>query len=51
MDLESLDSKIVPYYNITNKSILEYSNKSYYIEALDKTLAFNNLVGRISDNK
>lgn len=51
MDLESLDSKIVPYYNITNKSILEYSNKSYYIEALDKTLAFNNLVGKISDNK
>ena len=30
MDLESLDSKIVPYYNMTNKSILEYSNKIYY---------------------
>ena len=51
MDLESVNSTIVPYYNITNKSILEYSKKSYYIEAIDKTLAFNNIVGRISENK
>lgn len=51
MDLESLDSTIVPYYNITNKSVLEYSKKSYYIEALDKTLSFNNIVGKISDEK
>lgn len=51
LDLESLNSTIVPYYNITNKSILEYSKGSYYIEAIDKTIAFNNLAGRISDNK
>ena len=51
MDLDSVDEKIVPYYNITNKSVLEYSKKSYYIEANDKTLAFNNLIGRISENK
>lgn len=51
LDLESLDSALVPYYNITNKSILEYSKGSYYIEAIDKTLAFNNIIGRISDNK
>ena len=51
MDLESINNTVVPYYNITNKSILEYSNKSYVIEAVDKTLAFNNLVGRISENK
>lgn len=51
MDVESINSNIVPYYNITNKSILEYSKKSYYIEALDKTLSFNNIVGKISDDK
>lgn len=51
MDLESVNSTIVPYYNITNKSLLEYSNKSYYIETIDKTLSFNNLIGRISENK
>jgi len=51
MDLENIQSNIVPYYNITNKSLLEYSKKSYYIETIDKTLVFNNLIGRISDNK
>ena len=51
MDLDSSNLTIVPYYNITNKSVLEYSKKSYYIETVDKTLAFNNIIGRISDNK
>jgi len=51
MDLDSVNESIVPYYNITNKSLLEYSKKSYYIETIDKTLAFNNLIGRISENK
>ena len=51
MDLDSVNSTTVPYYNITDKSVLEYSKKSYFIETIDKTLAFNNIVGRISDNK
>lgn len=51
MDLDNVDSTIVPYYNITNKSVLEYTKKSYFIETVDKTLAFNNIVGRISENK
>lgn len=51
MDLDSLDSEAVPYYNVTDKAVLEYSKKSYFIETIDKTLAFNNLAGRISDNK
>jgi len=51
MDLNSVNTSTVPYYNITNKSVLEYSKKSYYIETIDKTLAFNNIAGRISDNK
>lgn len=51
MDLDSINSSIVPYYNITDKSILEYSKKSYFIETIDKTLAFNNIAGRISENK
>lgn len=51
MDLDSVNASTVPYYNITNKSLLEYSKKSYFIETVDKTLAFNNLAGRISENK
>lgn len=51
MDLNSIDQSTVPYYNITNKSVLEYKKKSYFIETIDKTLGFNNIAGRISDNK
>lgn len=51
LDVDFINSTIVPYYNITNKSILEYSKKSYYIETIDKTLAFNNIIGKISENK
>lgn len=51
MSLDSVNETIIPYYNITNKSILRYTKKSYYIEALDKTLAFNNIIGRISEDK
>jgi len=51
MDLNSINNTTVPYYNITNKSVLEYSQKSYFIETIDKTLGFNNIAGRISENK
>lgn len=51
MDLNNINNTTVPYYNITDKSVLEYTKKSYYIETIDKTLAFNNIAGRISENK
>ena len=51
MDLNSINNSTVPYYNITDKSVLEYSKKSYFIETIDKTLGFNNIAGRISENK
>lgn len=51
MDLNSVGESAVPYYNITDKVVLEYSKKSYFIETIDKTLVFNNIAGRISEGK
>lgn len=51
LDLASVGENIVPYYNITNKSTLEYANKSYFIKTADKVLTLNNFIGRISENK
>ncbi|MGM9881448.1 MAG: hypothetical protein ACI31S_01240 [Bacilli bacterium] len=51
LDLDNLDTSLVPYYNITDKSLLKYNNGSYYIENSDKTLIFTNFLGRISENK
>lgn len=51
LDLNNLETSLVPYYNITDKSILKYNNGSYYIENSDKTLIFTHFLGRISENK
>jgi len=51
LDLNKMDTDLVPYYNITDKSIIKYNNGSYHIETNDKTLIFNNFLGRITDNK
>jgi len=51
MDLDNFNKNIVPYYNITDKSIIKYNNGGYYIETADKTLVFGNFLGRITDNK
>ncbi len=51
LDLDNFNQKLVPYYNVTDKVILKYSNGSYIVEAADKTLIFGNLLGRITDNK
>ena len=51
LDLDNFNENIVPYYNITDKSIVKYNNGSYYVETADKTLVFGNFLGRINDNK
>ncbi len=51
LDLDNLNTSLVPYYNITDKSLIKYNNGSYYIENSDKTLIFNNFLGRITENK
>lgn len=51
LDLDNFNTSLVPYYNITDKSIIKYNNGSYHIENSDKTLIFNNFLGRITDNK
>jgi len=51
LDLDNLNTSLVPYYNITDKSIIKYNNGSYYIENSDKTLILSNFLGRITDNK
>ena len=51
LDLDNINTSLVPYYNITDKSIIKYNNGSYYIENQDKTLIFGNFLGKITDNK
>lgn len=51
LDLDNFNENIVPYYNITDKSLVQYNNGGYYIETVDKTLVFGNFMGRITDNK
>ena len=51
LDLDNFNETLVPYYNITDKSIIKYNNGNYNIETADKTLVFHNFLGRITDNK
>lgn len=51
LDLDNLETSLVPYYNITDKSLIKYNNGSYYIETADKSLIFTNFLGRIAENK
>ena len=51
LDLDNFNKNLVPYYNITDKSIIKYNNGDYYIETSDKTLVFGNFLGKITDDK
>ena len=51
LDLDNFETALVPYYNITDKSLIKYNNGSYYIENSDKMLIFSNFLGRITENK
>jgi len=51
VDLNGIKSDIVPYYNITNKSTINYSNGGYTITNGDKDLYFDNILLRVTDDK
>ncbi len=51
LDLDNFNENLVPYYNITDESIIKYNNGGYYVETADKTLVFGNFLGRITDDK
>lgn len=51
VDLGGLTGDIVPYYNITNKSILKYKNGGYTTKNGSEDLYFDNILLRVSENK
>lgn len=51
LDLDKVNDDYVPYYNISNKFIINYSNGIYSITNDTKSLSFSNWIGRISDSK
>ena len=48
LDLDNFNQKLVPYYNVTDKVILKYSNGGYIVETADKTLIFGNGISIIN---
>lgn len=51
VDLGTILKSTINFYNISKGSILNYSNKGYYVETSSKSVTFDNFMGRISDNK
>ena len=51
VDLNGIASEIVPYYNITNKSRINYSNGGYTIQNGDNNLYFDNILLRVTEDK
>ena len=51
VDLGGLTGDIVPYYNITNKSMLKYKNGGYSTKNGSEELYFDNILLRVSENK
>ena len=51
LNLENVNDTVVPYYNITNKSLLEFNNDAYTIKNINGDLNINKFIGRISENK
>lgn len=51
IDLETIDSKLIKYYNIFSGSVLQKSNEGYEIKNLDEIIEFKKIMFKISDNK
>ena len=51
VDVKSINEDIVPYYNITNKSLIKYKDGGYEIKNGDDLLYFEDILLRVSDNK
>ena len=51
LDLSKINETIIPYYNITNKSLIEKEGNKYIIKTINGNLEINNWLGKISENK
>ena len=51
IDLDDINKEYVPYYNISDKFLIQYENGVYSISNGTKKLDFSNWIGRISDDK
>ena len=51
VDLNGLGSSIVPYYNITKKSIIRYNDGGYTIKNGEEELYFDDILVRINEEK
>ena len=51
LDLGTVNKSLATYYNITDKSLIRYSNGGYIIDNRDSAIVIDNWMGRISDNK
>ena len=51
LDLGTINKSMATYYNITDKSLVKYSNGGYTIDNKDDVLTIENFIGRISDNR
>ena len=51
LDLSKINETIIPYYNITNKSLIEKEDNKYIIRTINGNLEINNWLGKISENK
>ena len=51
LDLDKISETVIPYYNITNKSLLEFNNDEFKIANINGDLNIKRFIGRIADNK
>lgn len=51
VDLNAISEEIVPYYNITNKSMITYADGGYTIKNGSNTLSFDDILLRVTDDK
>lgn len=51
LNIDEIDSVIIPYYNMQTNTILEYSNGKYKINNASQELSINDYIIKISDNK
>lgn len=51
LNLANINESIIPYYNISNKSLIEFLDNKYHIKNANGNLTLNSWIGKISDNK
>ena len=51
LDLDKVNLDFVPYYNISNQTLITYEDGKYIIKGDREDLTLTNWMGRVSDNK